>query len=66
MEVLYKQEKRVRILNDPDVRQIFKLDIEKRKKKGVVALETWTELAGKVLEKAEKELEQRRNTGLEQ
>ena len=62
---LFQQERQVRIMNDSDVRKVFKLDKEKQKKKGVVSLETWTELAEKVLVVAERKLEQQQQNGLD-
>ena len=64
VSLLYRRAHRLKQMNDKDVTIVFKLDEKKRKKKGVVALETWTELAEKVLNAAEERLERIRENGL--
>ena len=65
VSVLFQRAERVKCLQDEDVRQLFKLNEEKRKRKGVVALETWTDMAGKVVQRAEEKLEHTRKNGLD-
>ena len=45
--------------------QLFKLAEDKWKRKGVVALETWTGMAEKVVQRAEDKLEHTRKNGLD-
>ena len=65
VHMLYKRSQPLKILNDPDIKEVFKLDEAKRKTKGVVALETWTKLAAQVLHVGEERLKLHRENGLE-
>ena len=65
VSILYKQAHKVACLMDNDVTQLFKLSEERQKKKGVVALETWTGLAEKVLAQAEEKLQKIQENGLD-
>ena len=52
MDLAYKIAKELQIYNKEEITKVFRLSIHKRKKYGVVALESWLKLANKVLEKA--------------
>ena len=65
VDILYQRADKVKCVEDKDVQAVFKLHKEKRKKKGVIALETWVNLAEKVTEKAEKELADIQRNGLD-
>lgn len=62
--VLYKRAKLLEVRQDDDVKEVFKLSKEKRKYKGVFALETWTKLAEKVVNVGEKRLKAHKENGL--
>ena len=60
---------RVKLLPQPydtNVQQMFKLTEDKRKKKGFVALETWVNIATKVVEEAERNRSYIRQTGIDE
>ena len=65
VSVLFRRAERVKCLQDEDVLQLFKLAEDKWKRKGVVALETWTGMAEKVVQRAEDKLEHTRKNGLD-
>ena len=56
VHVMYKRAKVLHTLNDFDIKEVFKLPEKKKKRQGVVALETWLRLAEKVLHAGEEEL----------
>ena len=65
VSILYQQAHKVACLRDNDVIQLFKMSEDRQKKKGFVALETWTGLAEKVLAQAEEKLQKIQENGLD-
>lgn len=52
VDLAYTSAKELQVYNKKEITKVFRLSIHKRKKYGVVALESWLKLANKVLEKA--------------
>ena len=64
--LLYRRAQISHRFMDAGERRTFWMDVAKRVKGGVIALETWVKLATLVLEKVEERVEKRRSTQIEQ
>ena len=64
--LLYRRARLSHRFMDERERRIFRMDVTKRVKGGVIALETWVKLATMVVEKVEERVEKRRPTQIEQ